>query len=263
MNIIKNLPNELIYIIYSFIDIDTRLDLLLSRYSMSLVNSMNYCLSIEECIKLYTCHIMNKLLKRNLHNQYPAYSLLPLLSQELPKVTYKRDLRSKTLCYVPHQIETFIVDLVSTRCMPKGYHNWIPRNLETKQREFLRNTINKIYNIFPSLEGEYSQFLYVLKRSLMFYLLALIQKGKPEYEKSRCLRDHIRIKQYTKKWVFKELRKKWVQYNKRSKLREKELVKKQKELSKKRKNTEKLSVALPKKIIIIRKRKTILHRDQI
>ena len=97
----------------------------------------------------------------------------------------------------------------------------------------------------------------------MFYLLALIQKGKPAYEKSRCLRDHIRIKQYTKKWVFKELRKKWVQYNKRSKLREKELVKKQKELSKKRKNAEKLSVALPKKIIIIRKRKTTSHRDQI
>ena len=94
---------------------------------------------------------------------------------------------------------------------------------------------------------------------MLFYLIALIRKGKPEYEKVRCLRDHLRIKKYVKKHIFKELRKKWSQYNKRSKLREKEKLKKQKELLKQQKKIEKMKEkskrVIPNKIVIIRKKR--------
>jgi hypothetical protein len=51
-----------------------------------------------------------------------------------------------------------------------------------------------------------------------------------------------------KKYMFKELRKKWVQYNKRSKIREKEYIKKQRELLKQQKKRGK---KIPENIVII------------
>jgi len=61
-----------------------------------------------------------------------------------------------------------------------------------------------------------------------------------------------------KRYMFKELRKKWVQYNKRSKIREKEYIKNQRELLKQQKKRGK---KIPKNIVINRRKKRNLVHD--
>lgn len=260
MDLIKKLPNELIITIYGFIPINIRLQLLTEKYPLSLLHSYNYLLPIKECVQLYILYIRNPLLTRLPKNHYDDFKLKQSISKLLPKVRFKTHVNSdRTLC-LGHVIEQKIVDMVSLKYIPRSYDHWVPRNLERNQREYLLNAIDKTYSMFTTLEGSYKKLQYILKKTIFFYLIALIRKGKPEYEKARCLRDHIRIKKYMKKYLFKELRKKCVQYKKRSKLREKEGLKKQKELLKQQKKIEKMKQKLkrdiPKKIVIIRKRKT-------
>ena len=256
MEFIKKLPNELVNNIYGFIPIDIRLQLLTKKYPLPLLHSYNYLLNVEDCIKLFVWYIRNPLLTRLPKNHYDDFKLKQSISKLLPKVRFKTNVNSDRTVCLGHVIEQRIVDMVSLKYIPRPHDNWVPRNLERNQREYLLNAIDRTYNMFTTLEGGYKRLQYILKKTMLFYLIALIKKGKPEYEKARCLRDHIRIKKHTKKHVFKELRKKWVQYNKRSKLREKEERKKQKELLKQQKKLKKMKNNIPKKVIIIRKKKT-------
>ena len=262
MDLIKKLPNELVNIIYGFIPIDIRLQLLTEKYPLSLIHSYNYLLPIKVCIKLYVLYIRNSLLIRLPKDYYDDFKLKPNISKLLPKIRFKTHINNERTACVGHVIEQRIVDLVSLKYIPRSSVNWIPRNLERNQREYLLNVIDRTYSMFTTIEGCYKKLQYILKKTILFYLIALIRRGKPEYEKARCLRDHIRIKKYMKKYMFKELRKKCVQYKKRSKLREKEQLKKQKELLKQQKKIEKMKqkskIYIPKKIVIIRKRKTNL-----
>ena len=255
MEFIKKLPYELIITIYGFIPINIRLQLLTEKYPLSMLHSYNYLLTSEDCIKLFVSYIRNPLLTRLPKNHYDDFKLKQSISKLLPKVRFKTHINSERTVCLGHVIEQRIVDMVSLKYIPRSYDHWVPRNLERNQREYLLNAIDKTYSMFTTLEGGYKKLQYILKKTIFFYLIALIKKGKPEYEKARCLRDHIRIKKHTKKHVFKELRKKWVQYNKRSKLREKEELKKQKELLKQQKALEKMKQKTPKKVIIIRKKK--------
>jgi len=256
MDFIKKLPYELIITIYGFIPINIRLQLLTEKYPLSMLHSYNYLLTVEDCMKLFVLYIRNPLLTRLPKNHYDDFKLKQSISKLLPKVRFKTHVNSdRTIC-LGHVIEQRIVDMVSLKYIPRSYDHWVPRNLERNQRDFLLNAIDKTYSMFTTLEGGYKKLQYILKKTIFFYLIALIRKGKPEYEKAQCLRDHIRIKKHTKKHVFKELRKKWIQYNKRSKLREKEERKKQKELLKQQKALEKMKQKTPKKVIIIRKKKT-------
>jgi len=255
MDFIKKLPYELIITIYGFIPINIRLQLLTEKYPLSMLHSYNYLLTVEDCIQLFVLYIRNPLLTRLPKNHYDDFKLKQSISKLLPKVRFKTHVNSdRTIC-LGHVIEQRIVDMVSLKYIPRSYDHWVPRNLERNQRDFLLNAIDKTYSMFTTLEGGYKKLQYILKKTIFFYLIALIRKGKPEYEKAQCLRDHIRIKKHTKKHVFKELRKKWIQYNKRSKLREKEERKKQKELLKQHKALEKMKQKTPKKVIIIRKKK--------
>lgn len=262
MDIIKKLPNEVVNIIYGFIHIDIRLELLTRKYPLSLLHSYNYVLPITKCIQLYILYIRNPLLLRVPKNYYDDFKLKPIISKLLPKIRYKTHVSNEKSISIGHVIEQKIVDMVSLKYLPRSYNNWVSRNLERNQREYLLNSIDRTYSMFTTIEGGYKKLQYILKKTILFYLIALIRKGKPEYEKARCLRDHIRIKKYMKKHLFKELRKKCVQYKKRSKLREKEQLKKQKELLKQQKKIEKMKQKskryIPKKIVIIRKRKTNL-----
>ena len=255
MDFIKKLPYELIITIYGFIPINIRLQLLTEKYPLSMLHSYNYLLTVEDCIQLFVLYIRNPLLTRLPKNHYDDFKLKQSISKLLPKVRFKTHVNSDRTVCLGHVIEQRIVDMVSLKYIPRSYDHWVPRNLERNQREYLLNAIDKTYSMFTTLEGGYKRLQYILKKTIFFYLIALIIKGKPEYEKARCLRDHIRIKKHTKKHVFKELRKKWVQYNKRSKLREKEERKKQKELLKQKKALEKMKQKTPKKVIIIRKKK--------
>jgi len=262
MDLIKKLPNELVNIIYGFIPIDIRLHLLTKKYPLSLLHSYNYLLPIKECMKLYVLYIRNSLLIRVPKTTYDDFKLKPNISKLFPKMQFKPRINNERTVCIGHVIEKGIVDLVSLKYIPRSSENWIPRNLEWKQREYLLNVIDGTYSMFTTIEGGYKNLQYILKKTILFYLIALIRKAKPEYEKSRCLRDHIRIKKHMKKYMFKELRKKCVQYKKRSKLREKEQLKKHKELLKQQKKIEKMKQKskrdIPKKIVIIRKRKTNL-----
>ena len=255
MDFIKKLPYELIITIYGFIPINIRLQLLTEKYPLSMLHSYNYLLTSEDCIKLFVLYIRNPLLTRLPKNHYDDFKLKQSISKLLPKVRFKTHINSERTVCLGHVIEQRIVDMVSLKYIPRSYDHWVPRNLERNQREYLVNAFDKTYSMFTTLEGGYKKLQYILKKTIFFYLIALIRKGKPEYEKARCLRDHIRIKKHTKKHVFKELRKKWVQYNKRSKLREKEERKKQKELLKQQRALEKMKQKTPKKVIIIRKKK--------
>lgn len=256
MDFIKKLPYELIITIYGFIPINIRLQLLTEKYPLSMLHSYNYLLTVEDCMKLFVWYIRNPLLTRLPKNHYDDFKLKQSISKLLPKVRFKTHVNSERTVCLGHAIEQRIVDMVSLKYIPRSYDHWVPRNLERNQREYLLNAIDKTYSMFTTLEGGYKKLQYILKKTIFFYLIALIRKGKPEYEKARCLRDHIRIKKHTKKHVFKELRKKWVQYNKRSKLREKEELKKQKELLKQQKKLEKMKQKISKKVIIIRRKKT-------
>lgn len=262
MEIIKKLPRELVFIIYAFIPIDIRLKLITTKYPITLLRSYNYCLGVDEYIKLYTLYVRNTLLIRVPKTTYDDFKLKRSISKLLPKIRYKQNINDDRIISMTHEIEKKIVDIVSLKYLPRYYEHWVPRNLESKQREYLNHAIDKTYAMFSTLEGGYKKIQYILKKTLLFYLIALIRKAKPEYEKSRCLRDHIRIKKHMKKYMFKELRKKCIQYIKRSKLREKEQLKKQKELLKQQKKMKQNSKGgIPKKIVIIRKKKRNLVVD--
>lgn len=259
MNIVKNLSNELILKIYEYIPINIRLQLITKKYPVSLIRSYNYCLNIDECIKLYIRYIRNNLLIRIPKNNYDDFILKPNISELFPKILYKIRMYSEMPISISHNIEDKIIDTVSLKYLPRRFENWVPRNLKNDQRNYLSLAIEKTYAMFSTIEGDYKQLQYILKKTLLFYLIALIQKAKPEYEKSICLRDHIRIKHYSKRFLFKEMRKTWVQYNKRAKERIKEYIKQQKELKKKQKEQEKLKKnnREVKKVVIIRRKKDI------
>jgi len=256
MDLIKKLPNELIITIYGFIPIDIRLQLITQKYSLSLLHSYNYCLSVDECVKLYTLYVRNTLLLRVPKTHYDDFKLKPSISKLLPKIRFKTNINNDQSICLGHAIEHKILDMVSLKYLPRRYEHWVPRSLERNQREYLYNAIDKTYNMFSTLEGGCKKLQYILKKTLLFYLIALIRKAKPKYEKSRCLRDHMRIKKHMKKYMFKELRKKCIQYKKRSKLREKEQVKKQKDLLKQNSKG-----VISTNIVIIRKKKRNLVVD--
>ena len=262
MEFIKKLPRELVFIIYAFIPIDIRLKLIITKYPITLLRSYNYCLGVNECIQLYTLYVRNTLLIRVPKTTYDDFKLKSSISKLLPKIRFKSNINNDQSISIGHMIEQKIVDIVSLKYIPRRYEHWVPHNLERNQREYLYNAIDKTYSMFSTLEGGYKKFQYILKKTLLFYLIALIRKAGPEYEKSRCLRDHIRIKKHMKKYMFKELRKKCIQYKKRSKLREKEQLKKQKELLKQQKKKKQNSKGgIPKNIVIIRKKKRNLVVD--
>ena len=258
MEYIKKLPRELVFIIYAFIPIDIRLKLITAKYPVTLLHSYNYCLDVDDCIKLYTLYVRNTLLLRVPKTTYDDFKFKRSISKLLPNIRYKQNINEVRTVSVTHEIEKKIVDIVSLKYIPRRRERGIPNNLEHKQREYLNNAVNRTYNMFTTIEGGYKKLQYILKKTLLFYLIALIRKAKPEYEKARCLRDYIRIKKHMKRYMFKELRKKWVQYNKRSKIREKEYIKNQRELLKQQKKRGK---KIPKNIVINRRKKRNLVHD--
>ncbi len=222
MNKIKTLPIELRQYIYGFIEINQRLKLFNHKHSVRDIINYSNSLHVNTSIELFVHFIKNKLVIKNGPYSWSPHHLRPELSDLTPKITYNLYSNNNPIT-IGHRLETNISECVSLRHMPRGHNNWIPRNLRENQRAFINETINKVHT-FSTMSGDLKELQYVLKKTLLYYLIALVKYGKPKYEIKICVNERIRIRKFMKKHLFKELRKKYRSYNQSSKNGNKEIL---------------------------------------
>lgn len=228
-NAINKLPHDIQYLIYGFIDINTRLQLLKNNN-----NIIGYfqLIALPKRIQCFENLIQKKLLK----SKNRCYVLQTYLSKHLPQaIIMGRHGSTRTL---NHGISMEICRISHLHYMPRP-SQWNQRNLTYKQNLYLNDQIRSIYSLFYSLSGDISKrFIYIIKKILFKFMLFVIIEKKEAYQIIQLRRQHNIIKEYTKKNLLRFIRQKGRAYERRAKKRIKEaiLLAKKQEKADKREN---------------------------
>lgn len=268
LDLIVTLPNEIKFCIFNFIDIDTRIEFIKHKYNSRVFNEYRHAITTETNIKLFKRFIQNKLLesKQNIgHNGYTwkTMKVKSHITDLCPSVSYVCNSRTNV-------INHGLIENIRTKASLQN----IPiygRSLEHKRFYYILDRSNDVYNMFSTISGCDKRLIYVLKKTLLHYMIAVIYISKKEVIKKKIANQHRKIKQWMKRDLPKPLKSAVKKYEKRVKKRilekeklakklEKEKIKvekkKLKEQSKMAKNRKK-QIPSPK-IVIIRRKKVLL-----
>ena len=222
LDYIKKLVPELKFTIFEFIDIDTRVEYMSSIYSVQTFTDYLHAIPIDQSIRLFEVFIQNKLLyKQTVHNSF-RWWLKDNISNLLPTITINHlsALSNKKTYY--HDFVFEISRICNLRYIPRNTTNVTIRNLEWKKREFINDKNYQVFNAFSTLTTSNKTLAYIIKKTLLYYMIAIILYTKKNYELQKIKNQHKIIKRWLKKVLPKPLKQSVREYNKRAKVREKE-----------------------------------------
>ena len=257
LDYVKILPNELKYTIFEYIDVDTRINLILKKYTINRLIQYFNIFNINDRIKCFKTCIEDKVVCKKKNGR--CISLKNDLLSLLSCVTYINN-RGITI-KVNHSVCNSICSYSHLDYMPKSHGTWVPRNLQFKQSWYLNDQLRQLIPMFYSINFEIKdnnnkKFIYKIRCIILRFMLTMIIYGKTKWELKEFNRCHYNHKMYMKKRIFKILcskaRKYQRAYIKRSKEAEKLRIKEQKLLEKQKKKIAK-EIKKGKKVIIKRK----------
>ena len=112
--------------------------------------------------------------------------------------------------------------ICNLKYIPRNTTNVTIRNLEWKKREFINDKNYQVFNAFSTLTTNNKTLTYIIKKTLLYYMIAIILYTKKNYELQKIKNQHKIIKRWLKKVLPKPLKQSVREYNKRAKVREKE-----------------------------------------
>jgi len=261
LTFIKQLPLELQHLIYEYIDIHTRIEVIKDKYDTRLFSEYRHVISTEKNIKLFETFVQNKLLE-SIHGvsghgyTWKTMKVKSYISELCPSVSYVSYNRTNV---INHGIIETIRAKTTLQYIPK--HG---RSLEVKQFYYILERANDVYHMFSTISGCDKRLIYILKKTLLYYMIAVIYISKKEVIKKRIANEHAKIKKWMKRDLPKHLKSAVRKYEKRVKKRllEKEKLAKKQEKEKikaeKKKNLQKSKkknqISSPKIVIIKRKK---------
>ena len=258
LTFIKQLPLELQHLIYEYIDIHTRIEVIKDKYDRGLFSEYRHAISTEKNIKLFETFVQNKLLelKQNIGiNGYTwkTMKVKSYISELSPSFSYVG--YNKTIV-INHGIIETIRATTSLDYIPK-----YGRNLEHKRFYYILERANDVYHMFSTIYGCDKRLIYILKKTLLYYMIAVIYTSKKEVIKKRIANEHAKIKKWMKRDLPKSLKSAVIKYEKRVKKRflEKEKLAKKQEKEKLREESKiaknKKNQMSSSKIVIIKRKK--------
>ena len=264
LTFIKQLPLELQHLIYEYIDIHTRIEVIKDKYDTRLFSEYRHAISTEKNIKLFEIFVQNKLLesKQNIGHGYTwkTMKVKSHITDLCPSVSYVSYNRTNV---INHGIIETIRAKTSLQYIPK--HG---RSLEHKRFYYILERANDVYHMFSTISGCDERLIYIIKKTLLYYMFAIIYTSKKEVIKKRIANEHTKIKKWMKRDLPKPLKSAVKKYEKRVKKRilEKEKLAKKQEKEKIKAEKKKLreeskiaknkknQISLPKIVIIKRKK---------
>lgn len=220
LDYIKILPQDLKYIVYEFIDIQTRIELMCSIYNVQKFTDYLRAMPVDENIRLFKLFIQNQLFCKKVVGNYTRWSLKPGILKLLPTMNFSRPILGKKVYY--NEIVGLITNISNIEYIPKNSRNYIIRNLEWKRREYMYTKNCQLYDVFSTLNGSNRRFIYIIKKTFLYYMIAIVLYGKRFYELQKIRKQHAIIKRWLKKVLPKPLKQSVREYNKRAKVRETE-----------------------------------------
>ena len=115
LDYIKRLPQDLKYIVYEFIDIQTRIELMCSIYNVQKFTDYLRAMPVDENIRLFKLFIQNQLFCKKVVGNYTRWSLKPGILKLLPTMNFSRPILGKKVYY--NEIAGLITNISNT--------NWI------------------------------------------------------------------------------------------------------------------------------------------
>lgn len=220
LDYIKRLPRDLKYIVYEFIDIHTRVELMCSIYNIQKFTDYFRAMPIDENIRLFKLFIQNQLFCEKVVGNYTRWSLKPSILKLLPTMNFSRPILGKKVYY--NEIAGLITNISNLQFIPKNSGNYIIRNLEWKKQQYMYTKNCQLYEVFSTLNGNSKRFIYIIKKTFLYYMIAIVLYGKKSYELQKIKHQHAIIKRWLKKVLPKPLKQSVREYNKRAKVRETE-----------------------------------------
>ena len=266
MNIMKNIPRlpiEMKCYIYNYIDIDTRIELMIHVCGKRTFLEYMDAIPTEKNVKLFEIFIRNKLLMCNQRSasDYKLWYMKSTITKLLPYIKYKINSRQHIM---RNEIYNVIVRHANIEYIPRRFNNYTPNRLDWKRQLFIREHAENIYNVFSTFEcgRSHEKFKYFIKKILLYYMISIIMNGKERALQERTKKTHAQIKCWLKRTLPKPLKQAVKKYEKRAIKRvreeEKRTKKRIKEEAKIAKQRAKEKVKQKQPNIIIIKRKRIL-----
>ena len=220
LDYIKRLPRDLKYIVYEFIDIHTRVELMCSIYNIQKFTDYFRAMPIDENIRLFKLFIQNQLFCEKVVGNYTRWSLKPSILKLLPTMNFTRPITGKKVYH--NEIVGLITNISNLQFIPHNSGNYIIRNLEWKKQQYMYTKNCQLYEVFSTLNGNSKRFIYIIKKIFLYYMIAIVLYGKRSYELQKIKKQHAIIKHWLKKVLPKPLKQSVREYNKRAKVRETE-----------------------------------------
>ena len=232
---IKWLPIELRLIIYGFIDIETRMQML----TPLIADTIPYLYRSKETFNLlrkYEQLIYMQFFKQN--HDTPGYSTKPYFKKLLPPITYLKNHEIQiqshpVLKLLKHELyfSAYIRRIIMSNDNPIFIHKYYHHNVVEK--------IQSCFNLLSTLVSYNKEFDYKIKRILirfLHHLTKISNKVKEEEHEQRMLVYERKMHRYYKRKILprihtqsKKMQKKIIKKNKdaekKTKLEEKQLVK--------------------------------------
>ena len=225
---ISSLPYELRCEIFSFVDVDVRINLIQKNYNVHRLLQFFHCLSVNNQISCFTHCIENKIFDKEDQSNVHNIKIKRHLQQYLPVAKY---LSSNSINHynrgykqIQHGVHSIILRICSLRFMPHTQGTTRSGNLLYQKTAYLSEKIYEIFDMFTSLKGLHNQFIYKIRNILFKFMISIIVFGKKKYEEKITRQTHNQIKYTMKKSIFKPLLKKARAYIRRSNKREKQRI---------------------------------------
>lgn len=221
MTILKNIPRlpiELKYYIYRYLDIDTRIELITHIHPQNKFIEYFNAIPTEDNVKLFKVFIQNQLLifKQSPNSTWKTWYLKPDIANLLPNITYEHNHRTHN---IQHNICSIIANKSHLHYIPSASGLYVPRNLKHKRYAYVLGQVRSIYSIFSSISGCSQNFIYILKKTLLYYMIAIIINGKENAIATRNKIYHNIKKIWLKRDLPRPLKRAVKLYDKRVKIR--------------------------------------------